>query len=34
VHTDHGVRRQLTCRAASASLPVAHELVALDRLPG
>jgi hypothetical protein len=34
VHTDHGVRRQLTCRTASPSLPIAHELVALDRLPG
>jgi hypothetical protein len=32
VHTEHGVRRQLTCRAASPSRPIEHELLGLDRL--
>ncbi len=33
VRTDHGVRRQLTCRATSPSFPIAHELLGLERLP-
>jgi hypothetical protein len=32
VRTDHGARRQLTCRATSESLPIAHELLGIDAL--
>jgi hypothetical protein len=31
VHTDHGERRQLTCRAAAPSVGLTHRLVAISR---